>query len=421
MGFTIERRGLISKEILFTRLIKDLAINGFTPIWLNKNEITDDPSTFTSTKAVFEAGPTIDALNDPITYPNEEDRQPWRLLLDGTVAGGQWAVGTHYQIQDDGTTIRFSMGAEIAPESTTIFADQCGNIGHAMTGMTGIVPDANLTLATPYSYRLSLTDRGMAFETWQEIAVNGVRHYSWVCVQRLVDPVSGKTQLTGHCPVVALYTSDGGKKIYQIIAREMDVIAPTQSVLVSVYADYSNQVINCFKQTVMSETNQYYVIFPAGFTSARHLYSDEMDMIAYTSAGVLSQYNDALVNVYGRAYVGFQAGKANAGNPPIVLGDLIKDATTNATGVVAEIILTSGSWTANNAAGTIVVSSFQKGTNDEVFKDSHNINNVTKTFSNIATCHFDSVVEYRTYKGGCSNIGDAEGMRALILVDKGGI
>lgn len=399
MGFTVERSGFIQKGALITQLIKDLVANGFTPIWYDNGSISDDVEDILATKAVLEASSSVDPLYET---------QPWRLCIDGLVTGCRIILGTNLQILDTGICHTIT-GAIIPATETATATNISGLIGHNGTD-SGLVSDAYLNPASPYSYRLSITDRGFAVEFFQEVMLANDRHYSFVCVQRLVDPTTGTVQVTGRCPVIALYSCDSGLTCKRIVVREIDVLAPTESAIVSAYSDYVNQVINVSKQVVLSETNQYYIIFPSGFNTPRFLYNEEMDMVAFTSSGVLSQFNDAVVNVYGRGVFGFEQGVLA---PEI--GDLVTDTSTGAICTVYAVNLISGSWANGDAIGTI---KFYGGTGD--FVHAHNFKNY-HTNAPIGKINIDSQLEYRSYKAGCANIPDAEGMRMLYLVNGGGI
>ena len=422
----IERLGFIEKEKIYIAVIKDLVENGFTPIWYNHGLVSDTVSAITATKAILEAGPTVD--------PNFES-QPWRICIDGTVTGGQFVVGTNLQLQDDGDLATFPSGIMVSASATTINSKICGLIGHANTGEVGITSDTNLSAATPYSYRLCISNRGIAIELWQEVSLSSpipqrpyplvpsdtppfdttptypsARNYSWVCVQRLVDPVTGQIYTANSSPVMALYSVDSSKSVWKIVVREKRVLAPTLSWSADKFSDYNGQVVNIEKQIVLTDTSKYYIIFPSGFNSHRNLYNEEMDLIAYTSAGVLAEGNDAIVNVYQQGTLPFTGGikKPN-------VGDKITG-TQGCSAVVSEVRVSSGAWATSDAAGTIVV--FQLV---GVFINNtplHNANDGNATFATVGSS--TSQLLYRTYRGGNANINDSEGMRLLILSDEGG-
>jgi hypothetical protein len=421
----IERFGYIDKDVLYSQLISDFVDSGFELVWVNNGAITDLPGSIVATKAVLNATTVVDPL---------ANTQPWRICIDGTVSGGQLVAATHLQIKDDGQLATFPNGVLIPANSTAINKDICGLIGHANTGDVGVTPDTFISPATPYSYRLCVANRGFSVEFWQGVSVltpvperpypvplaDGVpfdpiitfptsRNFSWVCVQRLVDPISGETYVKNNSPVVALYSMDSTKTAWKIIVRESQIIAPTLSWITSKYTEYNGQVINIEKQIVLTDTSKYYIIFPSGFNTHRHLYNEEMDLIAYTSAGVLASGNDAVVNVYKQGTIKFTGGSIAP-----LLGDVITG-SNGARAIILKIVLESGDWTTSDAAGTFFVHSLEGQ-----FETLTTIaNNLDVTISVVGTV--SSQLTYRTYRGGNANINDSEGVRCLILSDDGGI
>lgn len=279
--------------------------------------------------------------------------------------------------------------------------------------------------ATPFSYRLVVTSRGICIETWQN-ANFAERYYSWVCVQRLVDPLSGKPLDTGHSPVVATYSFSNNNKPYlyemitssilKIVVREHDVMCPSRPTVVSNNSDYVNAMFNPMKQVATSESNQYYIIFPSGMNTQRHLYNEEMDLIAYTSAGVISQWNEASVNVYGEASVSIE--------DIIDISVFTKD--------------TKVTWldiSPSYPAGILSCAFIKDVVLDEVdpTKATLNLYELNGTFktgsteklkiggADVATISSDSKLTNRKYKGGSANYGTAEGMRIMFMIDGYGI
>lgn len=444
-GFTIERAGLTSNEMLYTSLINDLCKDGaFVPVYTN----TGGQITSHTLKA------TLEFAGD-LLY----DTQPWRILIDGTIVdpatpgtGGQIVVGTAIQLPNNGKCytldgvdhdgevlagiagkvgvtksvvsgfspmpdmFSFTMkvsggilnnGGQITyirdsdPNllldlstmvSSTIYigisSDGTGaftaNIDPTAIGLllmiaytnnegvydvkttninwqsVSFVEPSSINQATPYSYRLVVTSRGICIETWQN-ANFAERYFSWMTVQRLVDPLSGHPLDTGHSPVVCTYSFSNSSKPYlyemvtssilKIIVREHDVLCPSAPTVVSNNSDYVNAMFNPMKQVATSESNQYYIIFPSGMNTQRHLYNEEMDLIAYTSAGVISQWNEASVNVYGEASVSIKDIKKN----PIILTIDIPYIDPGAT----TDILNYG-----NSVGVILPSDIIKGTGE---------------------------------------------------------
>lgn len=391
MVFTEQKGPFVTVAELFTSLINDLVNNGFTSIFDNgTTDITD------ATAATLEPGATVDPLFDT---------QPWRIKLDAeSIASGFIVLSAPLQLPADGSVYDKVANTSV-PHGTapTTPSDISGYI-------TDIAIDpAIISAGSPWSYRYVVTDRGFAFTCWQNAAPNE-QYWNAMCVQRLVDAITGKTFIESHSPVFSLFTFDGGDTVSKLVARENDVFAPSVQSVASVNTTYNNGVINIEKQISMSETNQYYVTFPAGFNTTRHLYNEEMDIMSYTSGGVIAQYNTAQVNVYGREAIGFASGNDTT---PLVLEDAkIIGATSGASGYLLEIpTLDSGDWSAGTAAGT-----FKLYNTDGTFTTGENlqIDGVT-----IAT-YVDGTQKllYRSYLGGNANVNNAEGMRLLFISEE---
>jgi hypothetical protein len=60
-------------------------------------------------------------------------------------------------------------------------------------------------------------------------------------------------------------------------------------------------IINSQPQVVIAENNRYIVVFPNGLNTPRYMYTEELDMVAYTSADVISHYSDISMTVYNEA------------------------------------------------------------------------------------------------------------------------
>ena len=58
-------------------------------------------------------------------------------------------------------------------------------------------------------------------------------------------------------------------------------------------------LINPECQVSITEHNEYIINFPSGIVTDRYYYMEELDMIAYTSADVLSQYSTINLSLYG--------------------------------------------------------------------------------------------------------------------------
>lgn len=383
--YTVEKNQFISVEELFRDLITEMETNGFDVVWHNgTTDLTD------ATKATLEAG----LASDPL-----QATQPWRIQFDALVPGGQIVAGTPLQLNDTGECVTKTDGSTVPNTNASGNADISGYLGD------NVIDPAKIHAASPWSYRLTTSDRGFTVEAWQNADVTEKNHI-WICIQRLVSPVHGGTFLTGHSPIFALCSFDGGSSIKKMTVREKDVYAPSDLAIITQNVDYHASVINSFKQISMSENNQYYVTFPSSFNTTRHVYNEEMDLVAYTSAGVLSQWNFAQINVYGYAQIEFETG---ATEPQV--GDLIQGATSGANGIVREVELTSGLWD-GTATGIIKVHSISGD-----FQADEDLLISAATVAHTLVAGEGSKLEYRTYIGGNANVNSAEGMRLLLLYE----
>jgi hypothetical protein len=57
--------------------------------------------------------------------------------------------------------------------------------------------------------------------------------------------------------------------------------------------------MNARQQVAISENNKYVITFPNGLNTSRYAYTHELDMIAYTSADVVSEGTNVPITVYG--------------------------------------------------------------------------------------------------------------------------
>lgn len=401
MGFTVERGGFVNIATLMNAVINDLAGHGFTPKYVDLGATTDTPGTMTATKATFEVSSDVDPLNGT---------QTWRMMIDGTVPGGHVVFGTALQLPDTGECYK-NDGSVVPAGNTTFFADIKGSFGLPFADAAYINP------ATPWSYRLAISDRGLVLETWQNAPI-AQRKFSWFCAQRLVDARTGEVYVAGHAPVMALGSFNASASVSKIVIRENDVFAPTPPEVVSGNSDYIGAVINAVKQISLAETNQYYVTFPAGFNTERHLYNEEMDMLAFTSAGVLSQFNDAVINVYGHRNI--QVINGTFANTALIKGTEIVGATSGARAKILALNDEAGTWSIGTGTGVLFVSMC-----GGEFVDGELLKIGTPAGDTLATTEIisqEATVITRTYKGGNANyINDSEGMRILILVGGGGV
>lgn len=303
MGFSIERNGIIGADVMMRQIWADMIANGFT-----QKFPTPPGSLSTATNVTLEAGPTVDPLSET---------QPWRIAMKFTSTGIDINVATPYQLPDDGTIATASKGG----------LGKIGNIKNGKTeeqGSTLSGSDAIKTPAESYplSYRLTITNRGIFCLWWVEGEDANGSAFSWFLVQRPVNPTTGETLVTGHAPVFCVYSTNGsgaynppgtpaqGKNvglvdiadtINRFTVRERDVHRPVPAVPATLATVDYGPIMNAIQQVAIAENNQYILTFPNGLNTDRYAYKEELDMIAYTSADVISQYSEVEITVYGEA------------------------------------------------------------------------------------------------------------------------
>ncbi len=299
--------------------------------------------------------------------------QPYRILIDASGISPsetdhgeiRMYIATPVQIDDKGVVsveaVENGMsrhsgelscgvsGTSLVPFVSYNFADK------TITSSHPTVPDAVLGMANvkshPFSYRLTITNRGFALVIWKEASDDWGNRFSWVVCQRLVAYDTGTitdTMKTGRSPVFCMYSIGGGNpfnssvtpqtwatglrpavfrtsiyganpyfdavdidnagnsigtsetginlmrlpQIYRFTVRERDVVRPTFPVNACIHSLDNNAVVNPFQQVATYENGKYVVNLPQNFNSDRYVYKDVMDLVAYTAADVVPQWTE---------------------------------------------------------------------------------------------------------------------------------
>lgn len=372
MGYSIQRSGFIDLDAMSRQIVTDMVAAGFTLI---------TPATVLpgSKSFVLKAGPTVDPLSNT---------QPWaiKLVWDKDIAERTpAATGGGFLDIVVATPLQFNSGAHATYEryigtsgsgnQVGVSRDAVGAIGTALGRALAQSSQSfdtgfgdrmfidrqrykvanNEPAAYPMTYRLSVSDRGFALIVWEEGHEREANRYSWVLVQRPVDNKSGAVVTTGKAPVHCMYglinfdatptpwvEDNETYNLRRFVVREADVNVPyplgtpsktwpalrDPETLMGVRAtrhtkDYAG-VINGSPQVSISENNKYVLTFPNGLNTARYAYAHELDMLAYTSAEVVSEGTIVPVTVYGestpRKYMALTAnGPDNTGMRLLVL------------------------------------------------------------------------------------------------------
>lgn len=178
----------------------------------------------------------------------------------------------------------------------------------------------------PMSYALSISDHGIALAIWEEATdqydAKGHRH-SWLVCQRLVDKETGKPlveQAESHCPLTCLYGIQNQTQdiTRYFVVRESDVHRPSEDLDATANTRDSVALINPQEQISVTENYEYVISVPSGINTQRYFYLEEMDMLGYCSADIISQDGVAELSMYSdgtkKRYKGLRAtGKYNSG------------------------------------------------------------------------------------------------------------
>lgn len=313
-GISLERHGFVKCGELIDAIAADMLANGFVQKFPASaySALTDD-------KIVLEAGPTIDPLN---TGANP---QPWRIYLEAVSDfKARMCVGTPLQLGDDGIVAK--LGSTAAAQQTGKPVEWSG-----VLGTEAYISQANENFAAnhfvdrayrldaaslasyPMSYRLTISDHGFMLFVWEDASEYEGDKFSWVCVQRAVNNATGEVQATGKCPVYCVYSLNNN--VRKFIVRESDVLRPTLSVSATLNTNDSRAIINPAQQVAIDEDSKYIVTFPNGLNTPRHAYTQELDLLAYTGAEVISMWTEVPLTVYGeqtpRVYKAMQANQPN--------------------------------------------------------------------------------------------------------------
>ena len=305
MGISIERTGFISCKEMTSSLIDDMRNNGFTLVY--PAVVTPD-----IIKAVLEADPTVDPLNQGA------DAQPWRVFIEAKNDFCiQMNVATPLQIKDDGTVSTLSLAdgggtagvigddSNPTPAPANYFVERTNN-GQDITTLA-------IAQSYPMSYRITITDRGFGIFVWTQASDIQGNKFSWVVVQRPVDHLTGDTLITGKAPVFCVYSA--GNNIRKFVVREADIQKPTKSVTAVTNTEDSNAIINDQKMVSINEASKYVVRFPNGLNTQRYAYTEELDLLGYTSADVVSEWSQMPIRPYGetvdRVYKALKANGVN--------------------------------------------------------------------------------------------------------------
>lgn len=312
-GKTYTKTKLQGLTAVATALFADLKLAGMTQVLpATGQNFTPTP---TGGKFVMDSSITINPLHAT---------QPWRLTLELVsttakpgVGAIKIAIANPQQITDLGGTTTFP-----GSSSDTDGARVMGQLGSKWSPSSPILGAAFITrnlsnleydAGTTYSYTMVATPRGLALQVWED-ASDAKPSNSWFVVQAPVDKATGVALITDNSPIFCVYSCDSTVAQKYVIS-ESDVFRPTPSVSAEVDGVNSAAILNGQDQVAIAKGNKYLVTFPNRLNTDRYAYTEELDMIAYTSADVIAEMSEIPVTVYGESTPRiYRALKANGAN-----------------------------------------------------------------------------------------------------------
>ena len=365
-GFVIERTGFVLVPDLIASIIKDMTANGFSLKFPTTVLAAPAPSAF---KATLEATVSVDPL---------AATQKWRVhfeVIDQFQAKMYVAAAT--QLPDDGSISKLELITGSVQESAGVIGsdlpypyklDETTLVVPTANFLTGVkataesvarekrvnnadsqfidrsirIPDVATAQSYPMSYSLTISPRGFVLTVWEEAQDSTGQRFSWVCVQRPVDRNTGEVFVdpASKCPLFCVYSlkdlyipaalhfpgtgntnpqvmvpEQWESGIKKFVVREIDIEKPTPAVPATYDSPDSNAIINGAEQVAITEEDKYIILFPNRLNTPRYAYSQELDLISFTSADVISQWSDVALTVYGEAAPRkYRAMLANGGN-----------------------------------------------------------------------------------------------------------
>ena len=303
-GFTVQRSGYTRVPELFYAITQDLLANGFTMVFPTTPLLA--PVAGTPYTSIYKVTLAATAAIDPLIAS-----QPWSIQFN--VRGTQFAtvtIATPVQLTADGkAALVQDAGSDTGMLSPTLNWSSYGNATDDPAN-TFIARGATVTsvieASYPFSYRISTSSNGVVVAIWADASdaattIQAPSAFQWFCVQRPVDHSTGSATIpaTVHAPLFCVFGMNA--KVYKFVVREADVLKPSVPVDATTNTVDSQAIINGTQQVAITETNQYVITFPNGLNTQRYMYTTELDMIAYTSADVISAFTDVPLTVYGEA------------------------------------------------------------------------------------------------------------------------
>lgn len=309
-GKMIKRTKLAGLGAVATQLFLDLKEAGLTQVM----PATGQNFTLASGNGKF-------VMDSSLTVNPKHATQPWRMLVDvsGAIGGAgqiKIAIANPEQISNAGATSTFpgaidTNGARVMGQLGKAWSNPSSALGDVFVNRN--ITNQTFDAGTTISYVLTATARGIAFFIWDE-GSDASPKFSWFLVQSAVNKDTGAARVDNLSPIFCVYCCDA-QPPKKFVVSESDVFRPTLSKPADEDDIDSAAILNSKQQVAIAIGNKYLVTFPNRLNTDRYAYTDELDMIAYTSADVISEDSEIPVRPYGeatdRVYRAFKANGAN--------------------------------------------------------------------------------------------------------------
>lgn len=382
MGFHVQRHNYVKVSDLIKDIASDLSLNGFDVIFNGDSVVGAPPGdpvpdTF---KLTLEATPSVDPLAatqkwrvhfnvinifqckmyvaSDTQLPDNGTTSLLERGLSLTQADSAGVIGSDlpypYVLSEATLMVPPNEYNQITTYDVQSIArtKRINNADRQFIDRSIRIPDLSTAQAYPMSYMLNISPRGFSLAVWEEQQDPTGMKYSWVVVQRPVDRNTGTPliSLDTKTPLFCVYglkdmyvpaaikpnTATGGASNKQVIyperwesgikkfvVREQDIFKPTPSYPASYDSDDSNAILNDKQQVSITEDNKYILTFPNKLNTPRYAYTHELDLLAYTSADVVSQRTEVPITVYNepdaRIYTALFANGSNNTNMRLLL------------------------------------------------------------------------------------------------------
>lgn len=327
--FTTLRTGLTNTITLTQQLVEDLTDHGFSVIF-PANYVPSERPSVTSLTVTVQCTTDVDPL---------ANTQPWTITFWAANASQlRVFTSTPLQIGLNGLPPTIQPSGGFGTDSRW-YAGEIANRNYSSnTNITDLpsfcfIQRYRRDSAFPMNYRLTTTSYGVfigVYEgNWSSL-ISGADNFTvnnffnWVLVQRPVNKTTGAPLVVGKCPVFAVACADNSYR--RLIVREADVPHPTSSIMADISSEDGFKLINSKIQNSVTENKKYIISFPSNLNTPRFRYTEELDMIAVTSADVVSEGTDITLDVYGeeRVYTAMPGNRAfNTGMRILVLTNII--------------------------------------------------------------------------------------------------